>query len=343
MNIFVKSENIEYSLVDDFVYDTITINEKTTCSRTIKENPILFAGIEVTNMCNLDCSYCLVNNSIDDDYFKVTAIKNMISYLHYYHGLSRLNITGGEPFMSKYVFDILDYIENLNIDFRINTNGLLLTEKRIAKLKSYHNLHEIEISLNHPYNDSFLYKSPNNTVLRRIEKIKALKSSGIKVIVSSIITDNLLDTLFDMLKLLEEIGVNTWRLRELMAYSETHLFANFNKKIIQSLERLSEKKTNIHIYGYLYDYIKERKIKHRCKYLESNYLLAKYSGDVQWICGLDLFAGNHYENTLLDIVNKIHYYQKSINIPERCHYNCANKFLCLSSPFSKIKIDEKQQ
>lgn len=337
MNIFVKSENTEYSLVDNFVYDATIINEKTSCSRTIDKNPILFAGIEITNMCNLDCSYCLVNRSTNNDYLKSTTIKDIISYLYQYHGLSRLNITGGEPFMSKYIFNILDHIEHLGIDFRINTNGLLLNDRLIEKLKNYHNLHEIEVSLNHPYDDSFCYNSFSNTVPKRIEKIIALKSSGIKVVVSSIITDSLLDSLFDMLKLLEVIDVKTWRLRELMAYCETDLFANYNERIIQAIKKLIKTRTDVYIYGYLYDYIKDHKIKHRCKYLETNYLLAKYSGDVQWICGVDLFAGNYYKDSLSSIIDNICSFQKEIKIPERCYHNCANKLLCLESPFSKIK------
>ena len=59
------------------------------------------------------------------------------------------SITGGEPLMNpEFLFQLLDYLENRNVD-RIDllTNGTLLTDNIIDKLKQYKKLRRLQLSL----------------------------------------------------------------------------------------------------------------------------------------------------------------------------------------------------
>jgi MoaA/NifB/PqqE/SkfB family radical SAM enzyme len=46
-------------------------------------------------------------------------------------------LTGGEPIMRSDIFDILDYIDSLEIPFNFASNSLAMTQKRLERLASY--------------------------------------------------------------------------------------------------------------------------------------------------------------------------------------------------------------
>jgi len=336
-NIYIDSIEKEYSFPDNFLFEANEVNI-TDKARKINENPIFFAGFEITNNCNLDCKYCLIDNCNKNEYEKISSMKDFIYFLNQKHGLSRISITGGEPFTCKWLFEILDFVENLKIDFRINTNGLLISENEIEKLKTYQYLNELEISFNHPTNDSFFYSKKRNTIPAKIETIKKLQKANINTIVSSILTDNLLVDIHDMKNLICNLGLRTWRLRELLVEEDSLFFTQY-ESILDNLSSLINNENGLNIYGFLYDYLKDGKIAHRCKFLEKHYLLAKYNGNIQWICGLDLFAGNYHNDEHTDIVKNLQHLNNDYNIPKRCSNNCDNKYTCIVSPFNKLKIN----
>ena len=61
-------------------------------------------------------------------------------------GLFTVTLTGGEPFMRKDIWEILDHCYTSNINIDIATNGLLLGLSSIKKLKNYPNVN-LQISV----------------------------------------------------------------------------------------------------------------------------------------------------------------------------------------------------
>lgn len=103
----------------------------------------------ITHKCNLRCSHCYQEEYCNDLPF--TQLENIFNqYLDFlkknnYKG--HINFTGGEPFVYKNIFLLFDLCEKNNISFGILTNGTLITEVEINKLKKYDKLSFVQISI----------------------------------------------------------------------------------------------------------------------------------------------------------------------------------------------------
>ena len=95
--------------------------------------------IEITNTCNLDCSFCIKNQrkpmimSFDNYKYIINKIKNNTKEI-YLHVL-------GEPLMHKDINSFIDYAYNNGLLVNITTNGYL-----INKIKDNNNIHRLNIS-----------------------------------------------------------------------------------------------------------------------------------------------------------------------------------------------------
>ena len=102
--------------------------------------------LEITNNCNLDCSFCIKNNRIKkfidiNDYKKILdKIKSYTKYL-YFH-------VSGEPLLHPLINELINIGSN---DFYINitTNGYL-----INRIKNNYNIRQINISL-HSFSEKY--------------------------------------------------------------------------------------------------------------------------------------------------------------------------------------------
>ena len=103
--------------------------------------------IEITNMCNLNCSFCLKksrrNRFLKFEEFKLILkkIKPYTSYL-YFHIL-------GEPLLHPLINDFIDYATDMGFFVNITTNGYL-----IDRIKKNKNIRQINISL-HSYDEKY--------------------------------------------------------------------------------------------------------------------------------------------------------------------------------------------
>ncbi|MDR0681024.1 MAG: radical SAM protein [Dysgonamonadaceae bacterium] len=104
------------------------------------------------NTCNLRCAHCYQESyhfpglELSD----LLRIANEISFtLNKWNMYGRISLTGGEPFMSPYLFDLLDYFERDEHTKQLDilTNGTCIDENSINRLKAYKKLRQIQISL----------------------------------------------------------------------------------------------------------------------------------------------------------------------------------------------------
>ncbi len=103
---------------------------------------------EITHFCNQSCKHCYLDCSIHKTLYEMDTIdiKDMITKFKTQGGRF-ITITGGEPFARKDIFEILDHIEKLKINFLVATNGLLMTEDRVKRLAEYKYLKFIHTSI----------------------------------------------------------------------------------------------------------------------------------------------------------------------------------------------------
>lgn len=120
--------------------------------------------IEITNYCNLNCSFCIKNDrklesiSIDKFNLLLDKLEDYTDYL-YFHVL-------GEPLMHKNINELIN-IASERFKINITTNGYL-----IDKIKDNKNIRQINISL-HSFNDKYNIniKDYLNNVFESIDKL----------------------------------------------------------------------------------------------------------------------------------------------------------------------------
>lgn len=89
----------------------------------------------VTNKCNFICKHCFVNAG--------QAIKNELTEKEKYQaidnlydiGIKKLTFSGGEPLMDKKLFNYMSYAKNKGLIIGFLTNGMLLNDEKVKKLK----------------------------------------------------------------------------------------------------------------------------------------------------------------------------------------------------------------
>ena len=105
--------------------------------------------IEITNICNLSCSFCSLSNRKNAE-MGVASFEHIIKQIKPYTDYIYFHVKG-EPLLHSELDGILEICDRENIRVNITTNGTLLKEK-FNVLNSHSSLRQINVSL-HSEND----------------------------------------------------------------------------------------------------------------------------------------------------------------------------------------------
>lgn len=159
---------------------------------------------EITNRCNYRCKYCIFNAGCDNSELSLEECKIVIDEL-IKNGFDYIKFTGGEPFIRKDFFDILEYA-NGKLKFDISTNASFINESHIEKLK------KIDVNFIHVSVDGLEYEHElirgKGTFDKTIEGIKALKKSGKYIRVGTVLFKENEDKIEEIVKMLESLDID---------------------------------------------------------------------------------------------------------------------------------------
>ena len=135
--------------------------------------------IEITNICNLNCSFCskdkrtLKEMTPEEFTYIIKKIKNYTDtiYLH----------IKGEPLLHHNLESILEIAKTYNINVRITTNGTLLKEK-LESIKKFDNIKQINISLHS--------ENKTNNYFDDVFQVSDILSTNIPIVYRIWILDN---------------------------------------------------------------------------------------------------------------------------------------------------------
>ncbi|MCU0666218.1 MAG: radical SAM protein [Candidatus Omnitrophica bacterium] len=148
-----------------------------------KKSIPLTVHINVTNTCNLKCSYCYgTYDKRDTKDFTTEQLLALIDELKSL-GTKIINLGAGEPLMRKDIEQVIDYIRKNGIECHMNTNGHLVPQRLSAVKK----LNTLCISLDGDEQSHDLYKG-KGSYRKVIEAIDLAKKNNINVHTSTMIS-----------------------------------------------------------------------------------------------------------------------------------------------------------
>lgn len=206
----------------------------------------IYALIEPTNRCNLQCETCIRNDlpfGIGDMNFE--EYKIIINKLK---GLIRVHLQGqGEPFLHKDIFRMINYASNKGIMVTTTSNGTLLNESMAKKIIES-NLDEIVISVDSI--DKEICESIRKGVkfdvlienIKRLSEMRKGRNKKLKMSIGmTIIKDNVKE-IPEFIKFFSEMGINELIFQRLLTndFYVNHYETNFLKEQLVSQEEINK-------------------------------------------------------------------------------------------------------
>lgn len=148
--------------------------------------PINYLRISVTDRCNFRCQYCSPcqpDHEISHD--KIARYEEILKIVHLACdlGITKVRITGGEPFVRKGIFDFLEQLSrNKSLkDISVTTNGALLDSDKIERLVNM-GIKRLNFSLDTLDPETFIQITGKNDFQATWNAIKAAHNTGMKPI-----------------------------------------------------------------------------------------------------------------------------------------------------------------
>ena len=102
--------------------------------------------LNLTNKCNLRCIYCYADERNEKE--RVLSLKDFFNVVDSINNISRkvaLVLTGGEPLLASYAFEIAEYAKKKGNQLHLLTNGTLINRDNVKKISNLFNLIKISI------------------------------------------------------------------------------------------------------------------------------------------------------------------------------------------------------
>lgn len=146
---------------------------------SIDKKPVIVWNI--TKRCNLKCKHCYSKSTIVKDNNELSTedglklIDDIASY-----GVPVLLFSGGEPLMRDDIFILLEYAKKKGLRTVLSTNGTLLNENTVKKLKET-NISYIGISIDGLQKTNDYFRGVDGSFQKAIQGIKYCNKHKIKV------------------------------------------------------------------------------------------------------------------------------------------------------------------
>lgn len=224
---FVYIKNKYSSYKDDINFVYIILIYSNFFSKKTKNifNYGEYLFLYITDKCNLNCYHCYrkMKNNSNKNIFSNNKLKEFINEFCS-NGGKYVTISGGEPLLSEYFIDYINYMYNLRLNITVLSNGILwkdLFENNIPTLKK---ITEIQISLDG-------YDNYTNSLIRNsylfnttIDNINWLLKNNVNLLIAMTIHPDILKSNMHFEKLVKFIKT----------YIDRGVSFSFTKKFISN-------------------------------------------------------------------------------------------------------------
>ena len=154
--------------------------------------PINYLRLAVTDRCNLRCFYCMPEEGIKylpkKELLTFEEIERLVTLMAQM-GISKIRLTGGEPFVRTDLMDLLRRIVNIEgiQHVHLTTNGVL-TARHIPELKSL-GIASVNLSMDTLDRDRFKMITRRDEFEKTIETFQSLLQYKIPVKINTVVMD----------------------------------------------------------------------------------------------------------------------------------------------------------
>lgn len=154
-------------------------------AKALKRNIPLSAQLDLTYRCNERCIHCYLDHG-DHGEMSTAEIKDLLDQLAA-AGVFFLTLSGGELFLRRDFFEILEYAHACTFCIKLKTNGILIREADAARLRVL-GVRSAQISVysHRPEIHDAITKVPGS-LTRSIHAIRLLREQGIHVDVANVL------------------------------------------------------------------------------------------------------------------------------------------------------------
>lgn len=202
---------------------------------------IQYVRLAVTDRCNLRCSYCMPENMQFMERAALLTYEEITRTMHILAsaGVSKLRITGGEPFLRKNLMQLLAQLAPL-FEISITTNGVL-TSPFIPELKAL-GIRKINLSLDTLQAARFTQITRRNQFAAVMQTLEDLLQQDMEVKVNMVVMDGVnTDELHNFAALTAQNGLSVRFIEEMPFNGQGKDFSGINWHYRKILDTLSEK------------------------------------------------------------------------------------------------------
>jgi radical SAM protein with 4Fe4S-binding SPASM domain len=175
----------------------------------LAEPPFLVA-LNLTRRCNLSCAHCYLDAGVRrdgvPDEMKTEEVTDLLDQIAALSDETMVVLTGGEPLLRPDFLDLAGHAADLGLMVVVGTNGMLLSEARVAALQRA-GVQAVGISLDSldpAYHDGF--RGWDGAWTRTMEGIDACRRAGLMFQLHFSVTDDNAGGLDDMISFAREAG-----------------------------------------------------------------------------------------------------------------------------------------
>lgn len=165
--------------------------------------------LEVTNKCNYNCKHCYNSSgTVNEVSMQLKQFEKIINDF-IKNGINSVVLSGGEALLHENIWEMLSILHSYKLEITLLTNGKLLSERVIEKLKCLKA--NIQLSLdgaNAKTNDYVRQKGSYNDVIRALIELRNSNYMN-NVSINSVITHESVSEISDIIKICEDFNVST--------------------------------------------------------------------------------------------------------------------------------------
>lgn len=173
----------------------------------------------ITARCNQGCKYChrflnVVDLSLDSNKIILQKIINK--------GIKKLTWTGGEALLLPYLDELLKLASENNIQNKLITNGVLLTDERLKNIYKYLNC--VNLSVDSIFENTNIQIGRDKNQMNLVEdRLKLLHNYNIKCNINTVLNKLNINEIEELAKTISNYNITEWRIFKFMALREMSL------------------------------------------------------------------------------------------------------------------------